>query len=104
MTPEQRGGYMGGRSARARAAVRREVPGADGDPAIAAAELRRLRRLEVEITLPWTPLAVRWVDTDPRPLPPRDLIDRARVEREARARGRAGSVSDLAGRGAAGGR
>ena len=31
----------------------------------------------------WVPLALRWVDTDPRPLPPRDLIDRVRVEREA---------------------
>lgn len=34
----------------------------------------------------WVPLAVRWVDTDPRPLPPRDLIDQVRVEREAVAR------------------
>lgn len=31
----------------------------------------------------WVSLAARWVDTDPRPLPPRDLIDQVRVEREA---------------------
>lgn len=42
-----------------------------------------LYRAHQNIAGRWVPLALRWVDTDPRPLPPRDLIDRVRVEREA---------------------
>jgi len=60
-----RGSLAGARTMRLKAASREDIPGGHDDYLLDAPARRRLTRLEAEIRLPWVPLAVRWIDSQP---------------------------------------